>query len=153
MLSGSCELPCIFSGRLSEHTQTVSHKAHSCVALTEITHAASVTGPLIGCQVTTYMHDKHVLVDTVRVCFQALCVVCRNASLIWQHMTQWVWETVLRNLNDDARSQEIQSVRDISQEQRGICLLNESRLEVSMHLTSGSPLREPLYSVWNQILA
>lgn len=99
------------------------------------------------------MHDKHVLVDDACMCFQALHVVCRNASVIWQHMTQWVWETVLRNLNDDARSQEIQSVRDISQEQWDVCLLNESKLEVSVHLTSGSPLRDSLYSVWNQILA
>jgi len=68
MLSVLCELPRIFCGRLSEHTQTVSHKAYSYVALTEITHATSVTGPLIGCQVTTqFIHDKHVLCDGVCV--------------------------------------------------------------------------------------
>lgn len=37
------------------------------MALTEITHATSVTAPLIGCQVTTYMHDKHVLCDSACV--------------------------------------------------------------------------------------
>lgn len=149
MLSGLCELPRIFCGRLSEHTQTVSHKAYSCVALTEITHATSVTGPLIGCQVTTYMHDKHVLCDGA--CVLPGAVYSSQNYVIWQLMMQWVWEMISRNLEWRCQVTGISYVSDISQEPLDAekVYVAKWRQTWSFHALDSSDV---FSSVWIQIL-